>query len=151
LTKRNLIGLVILCSVVLAAGACGKKKGDKAGAKAEGKTGAAGLVGTWKFDGRKSVAADKKMNSAPKARQEAFIAMVNKATVTVTKDTMVIEGLGPKQSEKYKVIDDKGKTLIVESTNDKGKVEKSTYLFLSGNEIKITQKGGKEVFFLKRQ
>ncbi len=151
MTKRNLIGLVILCSVVLAAGACGKKKGDKAGAKAEGKTGAAGLVGTWKFDGKKSVAADKKMSSAPKARQEAFIAMVNKATVTVTKDTMIIEGLGPKQSEKYKVIDDKGKTLIVESTNAKGKVEKSTYVFLSGNEIKVTQKDGKEIFFLKRQ
>jgi hypothetical protein len=151
MTKRNLIGLVILCSVVLAAGACGKKKDDKAGAKAAGKTGAAGLVGTWKINAEKMIAAEEKMRTAPKARQKQFIDMMNKATITITKDTIVIEGLGPKDSEKYKVLDDKGKTVVLETTDKKGKVEKSTYTFVSGNEVKVFTPKDKETIFIIRK
>jgi hypothetical protein len=151
MNKRTLIGLVVLCSLVLAASACGKKKSDKAGAKSSGKTGAAGLVGSWTFNGKKSVAANEKMSKAPKKHQEQFIAMVNKATITITKDTMVVEGLGPKQTEKYKVLEDKGTTVLCESTNAKGKVEKATYIYVSDNELKVLTKDGKDIFFINRK
>jgi hypothetical protein len=149
MTKRNLIGMAILCSVLLAAGACGKKKGDKSG----GQSGAAGLVGTWKLNGKKTVEANAQFNKAPEDKQKLIIDMMNKGTVTITKDTMVMVGLGPKQTDKYKVLKDKGKTVVVESTDEKGKVEKATFTFLSDNEIKVEaeDEGKKKVFFATRK
>lgn len=152
MTKRNIIGLVVLCSVMLTASACGKKKGDKAG-KDGGKMGAAGLVGTWKLNGKKIVSANEMFNMAPKAQQDKFAEMMNKGTMTITKDTMVMKGLGPEQTDKYKVVEDKGKIVVVESVDKKGKKETATYTFLSATEIKVVAKDkGKEmIFFANRQ
>lgn len=150
MTKRNLIGLVVLCSVMLAAGACGKKKGDKAGG---GKMGAAGLIGTWQLDGKKCVAANEMFNKGSEADKAKMVEMMNKGKFTVTKETITMEGLGPKDTNKYKVLEDKGKTVVIESVEKSGKKEKVTIKFLSANEIEMSseEKGKKMVFIATRK
>lgn len=121
--------------------------------KSGGSSGAASLIGKWKLDGKKIVASNEMFSKAPKAAQAKIAAKMSAAMITVTKDTMIMEGMGPKQTDKYKVVEDKGKTVVIESTDDKGKKEKATYTFLSGSEVKIVaEEGGqKMIFFATRQ
>jgi len=146
MTKRNLIGLVVLCSVLLAAGACGKKKGGAAGANK--------LVGTWKFDGNKTVAATEMFKKGKPEMKAQFAAMLDKATLEITKDKMKVTGLGPKvQEDTYKVTKTDGKTLTIESVDEKGKKETMTITFISDTEIRAEKKEkmGQMVFFAKKQ
>ena len=146
MTKRNLIGLAILCSVLLAAGACGKGKGG-AGSNA------AKLIGTWQFQGEKTVEATEMFKKGKPEFKKRFAAMLDKATITITKDKMTMEGMGKPQVDTYKVVSESGKNITVETTDEKGKKEKITFTFLSDTEITVEkqEKTGKMIFFAKKK
>jgi len=148
MTKRNLIGLAVLCSVLLAAGACGKKKG--AGAAGSN---AAKLIGTWQLDGKKSVAETDMFKKAKPEAKKGIAAMFDKASLTITKDKIKMEGLGKPQVDSYKVLSESGKDITVESTDEKGKVEKITFTFVSDTEIKAVkmEKKGKMTIYAKKK
>lgn len=150
MTKRNLIGLAVLCSVLMGVAACGKKSKDKAASGGA----AAKLVGTWQFDGKKTVEANAMFKKAKPEHKEKFATMFGKATIEITKDTMVVTGLGPKvQTDKYKVTKTDGKVITISSTDEKGKTETMTITMLSDSEFKAEkqEKRGKMVFFAKRK
>jgi hypothetical protein len=144
MTKRNLIGLAILCSVLLAAGACGKGKAGSNAAK---------LIGTWHFQGEKTVEATEMFKQGKPEFKKRFAAMLDKATITITKDKMKMEGMGKPQVDTYKVVSESGKNITVETTDEKGKKEKITITFLSDTEIKVEkqEKTGKMIFFAKKK
>lgn len=148
MTKRNLIGLAVLCSVVLAAGACGKKKGKTAAG-----SNAAKLIGTWQLDGTKTVEGSDMFKNAKPEVKKGIVAMLDKATLTITKDKMKMDGMGKPQQDTYKVLSESGKDITVETTDEKGKVEKIAFTFVSDTEIKAVkmEKQGKMTIFAKKK
>lgn len=123
---------------------CGKKEGG-----ASGKRGAAGLVGTWAVDGEKTVAASEEFAKATAEQKKQIAEMMSKAEMKIGKDTMTMSGAGKGDSAKYKILEDKGDKVVIETEDDKGKKEKIRIKYLSDDEIE--GKGPKLVIVMKRK
>ena len=127
------IGLVLCCGLLLGLPACGKKKGG-------GATGNAGkFVGKWGLDADKIIANNADFKKMTDDQKKKMKEMFGKMTLTVTKDKITMEGMGKKETDTYKVLEDKGKKLTIESTDEKGKKEKLTLIFTSDSAMHGTK------------
>lgn len=143
---RKTVGISMAACVALALVmiGCGKKEGG-----ASGKRGAAGLVGTWAVDGDKTVAASGEFSKATPEQKKQIAEMMSKAEMKIGKDTMTMTGAGKGDSAKYKVLEDKGDKVVIETEDDRGKKEQIRIQYHSDDEIE--GKGPKLVIVMKRK
>jgi len=145
--KTVVLSVVACLALALVAAGCGKK-GSGSGS-GSGKRGAAGLVGTWAVDGEKTVAASEEFGKATPEQKKQIAEMMAKAEMKIGKDTMSMSGMGKEDSAKYKVLENKGDNVVIETEDDKGKKETIRIKYVSDDEIQ--GRGPKMVIVMKRK
>jgi hypothetical protein len=158
MTRISTFAIALICGALLLAPACKKKGKDAANKGAEpsaksSKSNHARLQGEWKFDFERMKTLDPDMKKMKPEQIKEMKGFIEKMSVQVTKDKMIVKFVHKGKPENYKVLSDKGNTLKMESKDEKGKVSKATIVFHNDKSITVTEidaDGKKETIALKR-
>lgn len=153
MTIRKLAVVTMVAVFAMGVYGCKKDKGDDEGKGGKGGGNlAAKFQGEWTVDFDKMVAADPKMKELDADKKKMLAGVFAKMVVKVGKDSIqTLDHEGKNEKDTYVVKSSKGKKLVVESKDEKGKVETVTVEFTSDDTIELSKEGEKDKMFMKRK